>query len=134
MAELEDMADEMSDDDIMAFMDSVLGDEDTFVPEKDVSFNPDDPDAIPSFGVVRAADDVIEEVESGASQALDDSDDAIAWLQDLEEAEDDEAMPITSVEDFDNILPELDEDFAADFIADSVEAEESAAESGFTGL
>ena len=134
VAELEDMADEMSDDDIMAFMDSVLGDEDTFVPEKDVSFNPDDPDAIPSFGVVRAADDVIEEVESGASQALDDSDDAIAWLQDLEEAEDDEAMPITSVEDFDNILPELDEDFAADFIADSVEAEESAADQDSLGF
>ena len=48
-SDLGDISDDMSDDDILAFMDSVLGSEDSFVPEKDVSFTPDDPDAVPSF-------------------------------------------------------------------------------------
>ena len=109
-----DISDDMSDDDILAFMDSVLGSEDSFVPEKDVSFTPDDPDAVPSFG----RSTTIEEPKAEVGDLPDDPDEAIAWLQDLADSQDDEDVPTTSMENLDEILPQIDDDFAADLLVD----------------
>ena len=53
--------DDMSDDDILAFMDSVFDGDDLFVPDKDVSFTPDDPDAVPSFYAQPAVEEALTE-------------------------------------------------------------------------
>ncbi|MCB8943420.1 MAG: tetratricopeptide repeat protein [Ardenticatenaceae bacterium] len=112
----DDMSDDMSDDDILSFMDAIFDDDDSFVPEKDVSFTPDDPNAVPSFygaSVVEA-----EEPEAAVGDVPDDPDEAIAWLQDLADTQDVEARSFSSVEDLDEILPEIDDEFAADLLGD----------------
>jgi hypothetical protein len=113
----DDLSDDMSDDDILAFMDAVFDNDDSLVPEKDVSFNPDDPDAVPSFTTTRTAVDEPEEADFG--DFSDEPDDAIAWLQDLVDAQED----TEDVEDLDSILPEIDEDFAVELFTDVSEEE-----------
>jgi hypothetical protein len=115
----DDFSDDMADD-IEAFMNAILDDEDSFIPEKDVSFTPDDPNAVPSFATTRMADDAPDEADLG--EPPDDPDLAIAWLQDLADAQDD----AEESEDLDSILPGIDEDFAVGLFADVTGVEETA--------
>ncbi len=115
----DDFSDDMTDD-IEAFMNAILDDEESFIPEKDVSFTPDDPNAVPSFATTQMADDAPDEADLG--ELTDDPDMAIAWLQDLAEAQDE----TEKAEDLDTILPEIDEDFAVGLFADVTGVEETA--------
>ena len=119
-AELEDaadgMPDEMSDDDIMAFMDSILGDEDSFIPEKDVSFTPDDPDAVPSFYTAPEVEEVELEVEDAVETVVEGAEEAV--LDGLETA-------VGRVEDVEIDLPELEEVAELEDVADEMPDEMS---------
>jgi hypothetical protein len=115
----DDFSDDMTDD-IEAFMNAILDDEESFIPEKDVSFTPDDPNAVPSFATTQMAGDAPDEADLG--ELPDDPDMAIAWLQDLAEAQDE----TEKAEDLDSILPEIDEDFAVGLFADVTGVEETA--------
>jgi tetratricopeptide (TPR) repeat protein len=116
---IDDVSSDISDD-IEAFMNAILDDENSFIPEKDVSFNPDDPNALPSFALAQMVEDEPEEADLG--ELPDDPDMAIAWLQDLADAQDE----AEDAEDLDSILPEMDEDFAVGLFADVAEVEETA--------
>jgi hypothetical protein len=115
----DNLSDDMSDDDIMAFMDDLLGEDATFVPEKDVSFNPEfDMDATPSYVTAKSTSSPVEEPGTDMSppelgELPDDPDDAVAWLEDLaatqEDVDEDEWREDRRTLGLTGLLPSLDD-------------------------